>query len=99
MRFIAAHHISVAVAQYSRQFWMLNACGDHEGAAICHRVVIDLDAEAHGLDMRGDEVIEVAIQLGLAVRCLAFGGQGDATFEQIEKGAVVELLCGVADGQ
>ncbi|RMS12091.1 hypothetical protein ALP75_200844 [Pseudomonas syringae pv. actinidiae] len=98
LRVIAAHHITMAVAEQGRQRRVFDAGGDHQGPAPVHRVVVHLDAETKPLDVRGDELVQVTIKLRQARGLLALGGISDAVAEQGEKGAVVELLGGVFDG-
>ncbi len=98
LRVIAANHIAVAVTEQRRQFSGFDARGDHQRAASGDRVVMHGNAETQALDMRGDELMNITIQLGQALGLLALGRVGNASAEQGEKGAVVELFSDVFDG-
>src|SRR5690349_274220 len=93
-RVLAADDIPMAVGEHGDERRVLDALGHEERAVRGPGVGEYAPGEAEPLEARADLGGEIALELGLALGILAFGGNRDAAREVGEESAFVEVpLC------
>src|SRR5262249_15646418 len=92
----AADHVTMAVPEHGRKISVLGALAEQEWSA---RVGMGehLAMHAEPLECRRHLHVEIAFQLGDAVRILAFGGDRDPAAEVTLESAAREVLVGGSD--
>ena len=91
---LPADHVAMAIGQDGRQFGVLDAGRSEVGAAAQIRLIMQQSLAAQILQRRRDLLHQIAAQLGLALRLLAFRGYRDATGERVQEGAAVKMMKG-----
>src|SRR6185503_14844352 len=95
---LAADHVRVTVGEHGRQRRILDALADEEGAAVRRGIGVDAAFEPQAPERIAHLDLEVLAEARGTLGILAFGRDGDAPAEVLEKASVVEIALDGADG-